>query len=71
MNDFTHSDLTVADKAIWLDGVKTGKQREINRIIKLLEHYYLETQIQVDIRGQIITQSYSVDLIALIKGENK
>jgi hypothetical protein len=46
-----------------------SKERE--RIIKLLEQHYLETQIQADIRGQIITQSYSVDLIALIKGENK
>jgi len=44
---------------------------EQSRIIKLLEQYYLETQIQADIRGQIITQSYSADLIALIKGENK
>lgn len=50
-------------------GKVAGVTEEQERIIKLLEQYYLETQIQADIRGQIITQSYSADLIALIKGE--
>jgi hypothetical protein len=51
--------------------VELGMQLEQERIIKLLEQYYLETRIEIDVRGQVITQSYSIDLIALIKGENK
>jgi hypothetical protein len=50
-------------------GRKIGVVEERERIIKLLEQHYLETRIEADIRGQIITQSYSIDLIALIKGE--
>ncbi len=51
--------------------IRAGVEAERERIIKLLEQHYLETIIQADIRGQIVTQSYSTDLIALIKGENK
>jgi hypothetical protein len=54
-----------------LTGYQAGKRDEKERIIKLLEQHYLETQIQADIRGQIVTQSYSTDLIALIKGEGE
>lgn len=50
---------------------QAAAEKERERIIKLLEKNYLETRIEADIRGPIITQSYSIDLIALIKGENK
>lgn len=56
----------------WLctcQGCDKARKAERERIIKLLEQYYLETRIEVGVRGQLITQSYSIDLIALIKGE--
>jgi hypothetical protein len=65
-NTFTKEDVKAIDEF-----VKINVDKERKRIIKLLEQHYLETRIEADIRGQIITQSYSIDLITLIKGENK
>lgn len=67
MSDFTQSDFTVADKAIWLDGVQTGKQREMNRIIKLLEETFGTLGIEMRTGGYV----FATDLATLIKGENK
>lgn len=47
------------------------RSQERERIIKLLEDNFAETVIQADFMSTRIQQTFSTDVIALIKGENK
>ena len=46
------------------------RSQERERIIKLLEDNFAETVIQADFMSTRIQQTFSTDVIALIKGEN-
>ena len=76
MSAFTNSDFTVADKAIWLDGVQTGQTRERNRLINAFVERYPTHIVEVIDRGMGETYKSHDNCpqcvaIALIKGENK